>query len=57
MSPLVLLVALLLFLVTTIVFGGLTYLVHRHPAWGKPLTVGLTGVGVLVTVVAAIVSR
>ncbi|WP_445524508.1 hypothetical protein [Streptomyces cyslabdanicus] len=57
MSTLVQLVALLLVLVTTIVFGGLTYLVHRHPAWGKPLTVGLTGVGVLATVMAAIVSR
>ncbi|MFJ3513173.1 hypothetical protein [Streptomyces luteogriseus] len=57
MSPLVQLVALQLVLVTLIVFGGLAYLVHRHPAWGKPLTVGLTGVGVVATVVAAIVSR
>jgi hypothetical protein len=57
MSTLVQLVALLFVLVTIIVFGGLAYLVHHHPAWGKPLTVALTGVCGLATVVAAIVSR
>ncbi|GGJ70568.1 hypothetical protein [Streptomyces brasiliensis] len=54
MSTLTRLVILLLVLVGGILFGGLAYLAYRHPTWGQPLIVGLTGVGVLAAVVATV---
>ncbi|MGW0819456.1 hypothetical protein ACWD00_40815 [Streptomyces viridiviolaceus] len=43
-----LLIVLLLVLVGLLFLGALGYLVHRHPALARPLTVVLTGAGVLV---------
>ncbi|MFC8660704.1 hypothetical protein [Streptomyces sp. NPDC057199] len=57
MSTLHLLVALLLVLVGAIVFGGLVYLAHRHPASREPLLVGLAGMAVLAALVTPIVTR
>ncbi|WP_186319384.1 hypothetical protein [Streptomyces sp. SAJ15] len=57
MTTLTLLVILLLVLVGGIVFGSLVYLAHRHPDWTQPLIVGLTGMGLLIALVTAIVAR
>jgi hypothetical protein len=37
--------------------GSLAYVVHRHPALAQPLTVGLSGLGLLGALVAAIITR
>ncbi|WP_203634710.1 hypothetical protein [Streptomyces sp. SID10815] len=57
MSSLVLLVALLLASVGIVGFGGLAYLVHRHPSTRDPLAVGLTGMALLAALVMPIVTR
>ncbi|MFC7014499.1 hypothetical protein ACFQMH_22820 [Streptomyces viridiviolaceus] len=54
MSTLALLVVLLLLLVGLLFLGALGYLVHRHPALARPLTVVLTGAGVLVALVVGV---
>jgi len=56
-STLALLVVLLLVLVGLLIFGGLAYLVHRHPALTQPLAVGLAGLAVMGAVVAAITGQ
>ncbi|MEW2497591.1 hypothetical protein AB0942_29260 [Streptomyces nodosus] len=57
MSTLVLLVGLLLGLVGLMLFGGLVYLVHRHPTWAVPIGVGLAGLTLMSTMITAITSR
>ncbi|MFD9114966.1 hypothetical protein [Streptomyces bottropensis] len=57
MSTLVLLVGLLLVLVGLMLFGGLVYLVHRHPTWAVPIGVGLAGLTLMGTVITVITSR
>ncbi|MFE0510701.1 hypothetical protein [Streptomyces sp. NPDC058964] len=55
MSTIELLVVLLLVPVGLVLVAGLIYVAHRHAALGMPLTVGLTGVGVLAAVMFGIV--
>jgi hypothetical protein len=57
MSTIALLVVLLLVLVGHIIVSGLAYLTHRHPSCRDPLLIGLTGVGVLATLVTPIITR
>ncbi|MEU2929514.1 hypothetical protein ABZ636_31350 [Streptomyces sp. NPDC007251] len=57
MSTLALLVVLLLVLVGLLFIGALAYAVHRRPRLTQPLTVALTGAGVLVAMVTAVVTR
>ncbi|MGX1560980.1 hypothetical protein [Streptomyces sp. NPDC055506] len=57
MSTLALLVVLLLVMVALLTAAGLAYAVHRHPALAQPLTVGLSGLGLLGALVAAIIAR
>lgn len=57
MSTLVPLVILLLVLVCVLIFGGLVYVVYRHPTLGTPLTVAFGGLTLVATAVAAIVTR
>lgn len=57
MSTLVLLVILLLVLVCALTFGGLAYVVYRHPTLSTPLTVAFAGLVLIATVVSAIVTR
>ncbi|MGW4274881.1 hypothetical protein ACWEGQ_21525 [Streptomyces seoulensis] len=57
MSRLVLLVALSPASVGIVGFGGLAYLVHRHPSTRDPLAVGLTGMALLAALVMPIVTR
>lgn len=57
MSTLVLLVILLLVLVCALIFGGLTYVVYRHPTLSTPLTVAFGGLALIATAVTAIVTR
>ncbi|MFC7015526.1 hypothetical protein ACFQMH_28255 [Streptomyces viridiviolaceus] len=54
MSTLALLVVLLLVLVGLLFLGALGYLAHRRPALARPLTVVLTGAGVLVALVVGV---
>ncbi|MFJ1550584.1 hypothetical protein [Streptomyces sp. NPDC088246] len=57
MSTLTLLVVLLLVLVGLIVFVGLAYLVHHHPAWAEPLVVALGGVTLMGMAIGLIITR
>ncbi|MGW3148907.1 hypothetical protein ACWDG1_30380 [Streptomyces sp. NPDC001177] len=50
-----LLVVLLLVLVGLVLVGGLVYVAYRRPPLAMPLTVGLTGAGVLAAIVFGIV--
>ena len=56
MSTLALLVVLLLVLVGLLLLGALAYAVYRLPRLTQPLTVALTGAGVLAAVVAVVVT-
>ncbi|MFF7690260.1 hypothetical protein ACFZB6_29475 [Streptomyces syringium] len=57
MSWLTLLVLLLLVLVVLLFAAGLAYVAYHHPALAMPLMVATGGATVVVTLVAAIVSR
>ncbi|MER6039054.1 hypothetical protein ABT133_35005 [Streptomyces sp. NPDC001835] len=56
MSTLALLVGLLLILVGLLLLGSLAYAVYRLPRLTQPLTVALTGAGVLIALVTAVVT-
>ncbi|MFD5634813.1 hypothetical protein ACFWJM_11825 [Streptomyces sp. NPDC127077] len=57
MPTVLILVLLLLVLVGLMLFGGLVYLVHRHPTWAVPIGVGLAGLTLMATVVTVITTR
>ncbi|MFJ2851347.1 MULTISPECIES: hypothetical protein [Streptomyces] len=57
MSSLALLVVVLLVLVVGMIFCGLVYIAHRHPAWVAPLTLGFLGVGLVAAIVVPIAVR
>jgi hypothetical protein len=57
MSSIVLLLALLLGVVGLMLAAGLAYAAHRRPALTGPLNAGLSGMTLMVAVVAIIVSR
>ncbi|MEU6258646.1 hypothetical protein [Streptomyces sp. NPDC047043] len=57
MSTLAILVGLLLVLVGFIIFAGLAFLVHRHPAWAEPVVVALGGVTLMGMVIGLVITR
>ncbi|MEV7417731.1 hypothetical protein [Streptomyces sp. NPDC089919] len=57
MSTTTQLVALLLGLMGLALFGGLGYVVHRHPRLSAPLTTALAGVAVYATLVGVVLTR
>ncbi|MFD7703749.1 hypothetical protein [Streptomyces caelestis] len=56
MSTLVLLVALLLVVVVLLFAGCVAYVVHRHPAWNRPITAAFCAMSVMATVIGVIVA-
>ncbi|MEU1131051.1 hypothetical protein ABZ383_14505 [Streptomyces sp. NPDC005900] len=56
MSTLVLLAVLLLVLVVLLVAGCVAYVVHRHPAWNRPITAAIGATTVMVTAIGVIVT-